>query len=93
MIRTFAQEWLEEFFHSGKPKRIKPQLRGQVFRKLDMLNQARELRDLQSPPGNHLHALTDDRKGQYTISVNGPWRLCFRFEEGDVFDIELTQYH
>ena len=56
MIRTFAQEWLEEFFHSGKPKRIKPQLRGQVFRKLDMLNQARELRDLQSPPGNHLHA-------------------------------------
>ena len=58
-----------------------------------MLNQARELRDLQSPPGNHLHALTDDRKGQYAISVNGPWRLCFRFEEGDVFDVELTQYH
>jgi len=93
MIRTFAQEWLEEFFHSGKHKSIKPQLRGQVFRKLDMLNQARELRDLQSPPGNHLHALTDDRKGQYAISVNGPWRLCFRFEEGDVFDVELTQYH
>ena len=93
MIRTFAQEWREEFFHSGKHKRIKPQLRGQVFRKLDMLNQARELRDLQSPPGNHLHALTDDRKGQYAISVNGPWRLCFRFEEGDVFDVELTQYH
>ena len=93
MIRTFAQEWLEEFFHSGKHQRIKPQLRGQVFRKLDMLNQARELRDLQSPPGNHLHALTDDRKGQYAISVNGPWRLCFRFEEGDVFDVELTQYH
>ena len=58
-----------------------------------MLNQARELRDLNSPPGNHLHALTDDRKGQYAISVNGPWRLCFRFEEGDVFDVELTQYH
>ena len=93
MIRTFAQEWLEEFFHRGKPKRIKPQLRGLVFRKLDMLNQARELRDLQSPPGNHLHALTDDRTGQYAISVNGPWRLCFRFEEGDVFDVELTQYH
>jgi proteic killer suppression protein len=51
------------------------------------------LKDLESPPGNRLHSLYGDREGEYAISVNGPWRLCFRFEDGDIYDVELVQYH
>ena len=58
-----------------------------------MLYHAHELRDLASPPANRLHPLKGDRKGQHAISVNGPWRLCFRFKDGDVYDVELVQYH
>lgn len=93
MIKGFKQSWLEEFWNTGKHKRVPSQLQKRVIRKLDMLNCANELRDLSSPPSNHLHALRGDRQGQWAISVSGPWRLCFRFEDGDVFDIELVQYH
>ena len=58
-----------------------------------MLNAIKELKDLCSPPSNHLHRLRGEREGQWAISVNGPWRLCFRFDEGDIFDLELTQYY
>lgn len=63
-----------------------------VIRKLDMVNCANELRDLSSPPSNHLHPIRGGREGQWVISVSGPWRLCFRFEDGAVFDVELVQY-
>jgi proteic killer suppression protein len=60
---------------------------------MDMLESASELMDLAVLPSNHLHPLHGDREGQWAISVNGPWRLCFRFEEGEVYDLELVQYH
>ncbi len=63
------------------------------MRKLTILENAKELKDLSSPPSNHLHPLHGDRKGHWAISVSGPWRLCFRVEDGDVFDVELVQYH
>ena len=92
MIKTFAQSWLEEFWHNGKHKRVPP-VAARLLRKLDMLNRAVARKDLHAPPSNRLHALHGDREGQYAISVSGPWRLCFRFEEGDIFDLELVQYH
>ena len=58
-----------------------------------MLNSATDTIDLKSPPSNHLHKLSGDRKGQWAISVNGPWRLCFDFKDGDVYNLELVQYH
>ena len=70
-----------------------PNLKDRILRKLDMINSAKELKDLMSPPSNHLHQLHGDRDGQWAISVSGQWRLCFNFEDGDVFDIELVQYH
>lgn len=60
---------------------------------MDMLESASELRDLAALPSNHLHPLYGDREGQWAISVNGPWRLCFRFEDGEVYDLKLVQYH
>jgi proteic killer suppression protein len=45
------------------------------------------------PPGNRLHALDSDRAGQHSISVNDQWRICFRFEDGDAYDVEICDYH
>jgi len=93
MIKTFAQPWLEEFWHTGKNKRVPSELEARLLRKLDMLNRAAAPKDLQAPPSHRLHALVGNRKGQWAISVSGSWRLCFRFAEGNIFDLELVQYH
>jgi proteic killer suppression protein len=60
---------------------------------MDMLNAARDLRDLQSTPGNRLEALKGDLKGYHSIRVNEQWRVVFRWREGDTFDVRLTDYH
>jgi toxin HigB-1 len=62
-------------------------------RKLQMLDDAYSLEDLRSPPGNRLEALHGDRKGQFSIRINGQWRVCFRFEDGNALDVEIKDYH
>jgi toxin HigB-1 len=62
-------------------------------RKLRQLDIATELRDLASPPGNHLEALKGDRKGQHSIRINERWRLCFVWRDGDTYDVEIVDYH
>lgn len=93
MIVNFKQSWLEDFWNSGSQKRVPPKLQKRLIRKLDMLNCATELCDLKSPPSNHLHQLHGDREGQWAVSVSGPWRLCFVFKDGDIYNLELVQYH
>lgn len=93
MIKSFTQSWLEEFWHNGKHKRVPADLGPRLLRKMDMLNRAIAHKDLKAPPSNRLHALHGERTGQWAIAVSGSWRLCFRFEAGDIFDLELVQYH
>lgn len=62
-------------------------------RKLEYIDLATRLDDLKVPPGNRLHMLEGDRKGQYAISVNDQWRICFRFVDGDAYDVEVCDYH
>ena len=54
---------------------------------------ATRLDDLKVPPGNRLHALEGDRVGQHSIAVNDQWRICFRFVDGDAYDVEFCDYH
>lgn len=61
--------------------------------KLEMLNAAVSLNGLQVPPGNRLEALKGDRKGQYSIRIDSQWRICFRWIDGDIFDVEIVDYH
>ena len=77
MIKNFRQPYLEEFWNTGRHKSIPSPLISRLIRKLDMLYSINELRDLNSPPSNHLHQLHGNRKGQWAISVNGHVRLCF----------------
>lgn len=65
----------------------------QVRRKLLYLNSARSLQDLSRPPGNHLESLKGDRAGQHSIRINDQWRICFRWDEGNAWDVEIVDYH
>ncbi|HEX7047926.1 MAG TPA: type II toxin-antitoxin system RelE/ParE family toxin [Gammaproteobacteria bacterium] len=62
-------------------------------RKLALLNAANTVDFLRVPPGNRLEALQGDRRGQFSIRINDQWRICFRFAEGHVHDVEITDYH
>jgi proteic killer suppression protein len=64
-----------------------------ALRKLTQLHIAGRIEDLRVPPNNRLEALKGDRKGQWSIRVNDQWRVCFRFEKGAAFDVEIVDYH
>jgi len=93
MIKSFADKRTRDLFVDGKVKQLPPDIAKRAARKLEYIDLATRLDDLKVPPGNRLHALKDDRAGQHAISVNDQWRICFRFVEGDAFDVELCDYH
>lgn len=93
MIKTFADKETQKLFVSGKSKRISSDLLRRAIRRLEFVHFASDINDLLVPPSNRLHALKGDRKGQYSISINDQWRICFRFIEGDAYDVEITDYH
>ncbi len=74
-------------------RRFPEQLQRQAQRKLMMINNASDLNDLRVPPGNRLEALSGDRDGQFSIRINGQWRVCFTWEDGDAYEVEIVDYH
>jgi proteic killer suppression protein len=93
MIKTFADRQTQSLYETGKARRVPPDIARRAVRKLEYIDLATCLEDLRVPPGNRLHRLEGDRKGQYSISINDQWRICFRFLDGDAFDVEITDYH
>lgn len=93
VIKTFADKKTMLLFKTGKSKHLPPDLIRRAVRKLEFIHYAINLNDLRTPPGNRLHALKGDRKGQHAIAINDQWRICFRFSEGNTYDVELTDYH
>ena len=93
MIKTFADRQTEELFRTGRARRIPSDVARRALRKLEAVHVAARLADLRVPPGNRLHVLKADRAGQHAIAVNDQWRICFRFEDGDAYDVEFRDYH
>ncbi|MDH5640591.1 MAG: type II toxin-antitoxin system RelE/ParE family toxin [Nitrospira sp.] len=93
MIKTFADRHTEELYNTGTAKRFPSDIWRRARRRLEYIDLSVRVDDLKVPPSNRLHKLERDRRGQYSISVNDQWRICFRFEEGDAYDVELTDYH
>ena len=93
MIKTFAGKHTWKIYSKGKSKRIAPDIIKRAIRRLEYVDLATCLEDLKVPPSNRLHALKGDRKGQYAISINDQWRICFKFVDGDAYDVEITDYH
>lgn len=78
---------------AGKSGRLQPDILKRAIRKLEYVDLATSIDDLKVPPSNRLHALKGNREGQYTISINDQRRICFRFVDGDAYDVEITDYH
>ena len=93
MIKTFADRRTRDLFTTGTAKRFPPDIARRAVRKLEYVHLATRLDDLRVPAGNRLHALKEDRKGQHVIAVNDQWRICFRFLDGDAYDVEICDYH
>ena len=93
MIQTFAAVATESFFATGKSRRLPPEILKRAAMRLIQLDSATRIEDLRLPPSNRLEALHHERAGQWSIRINDQWRLCFRFENGDAYDVEITDYH
>jgi proteic killer suppression protein len=92
VIRSFRDRDTRELFDRQAPRRWIPIARA-ALRRLRILHRARTLNDLRVPPGNRLEALKGDRAGRHSIRVNDQYRICFRWEAGDAYDVELIDYH
>ena len=93
MIKTFADKNTQELYRAGKSKRLPADIVKRAIRKLEYVDLAARLDDLMVPPGNRLHALKGNREGQHAILINDQWRVCFRYVDGDAYDVEVTDYH
>jgi proteic killer suppression protein len=93
VIKTFADRETEELFRTGKSRRVPANVERRALRKLEAVHVATKVTDLRVPPGNRLHALKGDRAGHHAIAVNDQWRICFRFEDGDAYEVEFCDYH
>lgn len=92
MIKGFADRNTEALFQRKPRKRFRSLARV-ALRKLLILHAASSLDDLKVPPGNRLEKLKGDRKRQYSIRINDRWRVCFRWKDGDAYDVEIVDYH
>jgi proteic killer suppression protein len=64
-----------------------------ALRKLRMINNAKSINDLRSPPANRLEKLKGNREGQLSVRINDQWRICFVWQNSDVHQVEITDYH
>lgn len=93
MILSFAATDAERL-HGGRPARsLPPDIFGRARRKLAQIDAAAALDDLRAPPGNRLELLSGDRAGQHSIRINDQWRICFRWQDGNAYDVEIVDYH
>ena len=92
-IKTFKCKETEKIFNRSFLKKFPQNIQRVALRKLRMLNRAAMLNDLKIPPANRLEALHGERKGQYSIRINDQWRICFRWKNGEVSNVEIADYH
>lgn len=93
MIRSWRSPAAREVFEGRTPKGFPADLAKATRRRLGYLHAAARLEDLRSPPGNRLHALAGDREGQYSISVNDQFRICFIWTDEGAAEVEFVDYH
>lgn len=93
MIKGFKDKEAERLFYREPSRKLPAEIQRIGLRKLRMLNRAKTFEDLRVPPGNRLEALKGDRLGQYSIRINDRWRICFIWDQGDVSEVEIIDYH
>jgi len=93
VIKTFACKDTEKVFHKTFSKQLPESIQQIALRKLRILDSAIDLADLVAPPSNRLEKLKGARKEQYSIRINDQWRICFKWEVNNAYDVEIVDYH
>ena len=93
MIKSFRDKETERIFSRQFTRRFPSHVHRLAWRKLAVLDAADRLEDLSIPPGNRLEKLSGERAGEYSVGINDQWRICFRWSEGDAYDVEIADYH
>lgn len=93
MIRSFKDKTTKSVFDGEFAKGLDGKIQQRAREKLKYIDAAHDLRDLMIPPSNQLEVLKGDRKGQHSSRINQQWRVCFRWELPDAYDVEVCDYH
>lgn len=93
MIKSFGDKESERVWQGEFSLKLPTEIQAIARRKLRMLNNAQDLKDLKIPPSNRLEKLTGKLKGFYSIRVNQQWRILFHWEQGNACDVLITDYH
>ena len=93
MIQSFKCKETEKIYHREFSKKLPHDIQRNAMKKLWMIDAAPDINSLRVPPSNHLELLKGDREGQYSIRINKQWRICFLWESGNAFEVEIADYH
>ena len=93
MIKSFKNKETEKVYDRAGSRKFPGDIQQNALRKLRMLNNSKNLKDLRIPPANRLEKLKGDREGQHSIRVNDQWRICFKWRSGDAHEVEISDYH
>jgi proteic killer suppression protein len=93
MIRSFSDRETERFFTTGFSRKLPVEIRRRAAMRLTQLDSATRIDDLRFPQSNRLESLHRDREGYWSIRINEQWRVCFRFEAGSAYEVEIVDYH
>ncbi|MGK7948291.1 MAG: type II toxin-antitoxin system RelE/ParE family toxin [Xenococcaceae cyanobacterium] len=93
MIRSFRDKETEKIFNRQRSRKLPSDIQPIALRKLRMLNRSQSLQDLRVPPSNRLEKLLGDRQNQYSIRINKQRRICFIWQNSDVYNVEIVDYH
>jgi proteic killer suppression protein len=93
MIKSFRDKDSEKIFNRQLSGKLSQNIQLVARKKLVILDATMAINDLRIPPGNRFGALKGERKGQHSIRINEQWRVCFIWNDGNVYDVEITEYH
>lgn len=93
MIKSFKNKETEKIYLREGSIKLPFDIQQVSLRKLRMINNAKSINDLRIPPANRLEKLKGERESQYSIRINDQWRICFVWQAGDAYEVEITDYH
>ena len=93
MIKSFKSKETKKVFNRTFSRKLPQNIQKAAYRRLAFLYSAQELKDLRIPPSNQLEKLEHDRQGQHSIRINKQWRICFVWDDGNAYHVEIVDYH
>ncbi|MDO9546619.1 MAG: type II toxin-antitoxin system RelE/ParE family toxin [Pelolinea sp.] len=92
MIKSFRDKEAEKIFNDQRSLKLPRHIQGTAYRKLRIIHNAKDIRDIMALPGNRYEELKGNRKGQSSVRINDKYRICFLWHENDAYDVEITDY-